>query len=246
MTAARTGFPWALTVAAALAIVALLGLGIWQVRRLEWKEGVLAKIAALTHAPARPLATVLVGGGAAEFMRVDAACAPAPSPSPAVGLYRYAVRDGRIGWRLLGACRLSAGPYDGILVDRGLIDRFAGLTSPQAATFPPVREVTGVLRKAGGTPWLGPALMETGAGFLAWRVIDPPSLAKAAATAGLTNPAPFLLAPPRPPPPAPGLTPAALPQDIPNNHLVYAITWFALAAIAAWFYGAMLISRSRG
>jgi surfeit locus 1 family protein len=42
-----------------------------------------------------------------------------------------------------------------------------------------------------------------------------------------------------------GVVPAALPQDIPNNHFVYALTWFALAGILAWFYGALLLRRLR-
>ena len=32
-------------------------------------------------------------------------------------------------------------------------------------------------------------------------------------------------------------------KDIPNNHFVYALTWFALAGILAWFYGALLLRR---
>ena len=42
-----------------LAVLAtLVSLGNWQVRRLHWKEGLLAKIAARMHAPAAPLAEV--------------------------------------------------------------------------------------------------------------------------------------------------------------------------------------------
>jgi surfeit locus 1 family protein len=87
--------------------------------------------------------------------------------------------------------------------------------------------------------------MEQGPGFAAYRVMDPASLAQIARAQGLARPAPYVLAVEGETPPLPGVTPQALPQDIPNNHLVYALTWFALAVILAWFYGAMLIRRLR-
>jgi surfeit locus 1 family protein len=236
-------FPWGLTLAAATAFAVLVGLGVWQVHRLQWKEALLAKIAALAHAPARPLASVVATGGAVEFMRVETLCEP--GPRPARSLFRYAVRDGRIGWRLLGVCRLAAGPYDGVIVDRGVIERFMGATSPQAASFPAPASVSGVIRGAGAAPLLGPAVMEQSPAFVAYRMIDRASLASIAASAGLARPAPWVLAAEHETPPLAGVTPAALPQDIPNNHLAYALTWFALAAILAWFYGAMLIRGGR-
>jgi surfeit locus 1 family protein len=44
---------------------------------------------------------------------------------------------------------------------------------------------------------------------------------------------------------APGLQPSALPspQSIPNNHLFYAVQWFAFAAIALIIYGLALRKR---
>ena len=240
MSAARR-FPWGLTAAALICFAILVGLGVWQVYRLGWKEALLAKIAALETAPARPIADVLLQKGSAEFTRVQATCAPRPAPVAGPSLYRYAVRDDRVGWRLLGGCRLGSGPYDGIVLDRGIIERFMGSTSPQPATFPPARGVIGVLRAAGPKPWLGPAVMEQEQGLIAYRVIDHASLAKIARAEGLSRPAPYILAVEQEIPALPGVTPAAIPKDIPNNHLVYALTWFALALILVWFYVSMLI-----
>ncbi len=47
--------------------------------------------------------------------------------------------------------------------------------------------------------------------------------------------------------PAPGLKPSALPslQDIPNNHLAYAVQWFVFAGVAAAIYGLALWQRRR-
>jgi surfeit locus 1 family protein len=63
--------------------------------------------------------------------------------------------------------------------------------------------------------------------------------------AGVRQPVPYLLAVEAETPQPPGLQPAAMPQDVPNNHFVYALTWFALAGILLWFYGAMLLRRLR-
>jgi surfeit locus 1 family protein len=239
----RRRFPWVLTVSAVVAIAVLVGLGAWQVRRLAWKTALLAKIAALSTAPARPIAEVLGAAAPADFRRVEAHCRPGPQSGRT--LYRYAVRDGRIGWRLLAVCHIAAGPWDGVVVDRGLVERLMGATSPSPGAWAAPQAIVGVLRSPGDAPLLGAALMEEGSGFAAWRLLDRASLARIAAGAGLARPAPYILAVEHEAPPPAGVTPAALPQDIPNNHLVYALTWFALAAILAWFYGALMLRRLR-
>ena len=119
-------FPIGLTIAAALGFSILVGLGAWQLHRLKWKEGLLAKIAALRGAAPRLLGPVLIrvaGGETMEFTRVSARCAAPTTPSPIV--FRYALRGGQVGWRAMTMCRLSGAPYDAILLDRGLAARFA-------------------------------------------------------------------------------------------------------------------------
>ncbi len=239
--------PSGLTIAAALCFVVLVGLGVWQLKRLAWKQDLIARVEALRHAPARPVETVLAQaaqGRDVEYQRVVAACVPAPSPSPAA--YRYAVRDGQVGWRLLTQCRLGGGPYDAILLDRGLVTRFAGAMAPGAAAYPEPGIVIGVLRAPGGRPRLGPGEAPTVGGSRVFRVIDRGALDSLAHDAGVSRPAPLILATESEIPGAPGVVPAALPQDIPNNHLVYALTWFALAAVMVWFYGALLLRRLKG
>jgi surfeit locus 1 family protein len=236
-------FPWGLTLAAAIACLALIGLGAWQLKRLAWKEALLGQIASLAHAPARPIEMVLARSDRVAFQRVHAVCEPLPAN--ATTAYRYAVSEGRIGWRLLTACKIAASRFDGVLLDRGLVTRLTGQTAPVAASYPAPVDVVGVLRAPGPTPWLGPALMDGGPGFVAMRVADAPSIVRLAKLGGLSNPAPDILAVESERPAPVGLVPAAIPADIPNNHLVYALTWFALAAILAWFYLAMLITRYR-
>jgi surfeit locus 1 family protein len=238
-----------LTVSAALALALLIGLGTWQLYRLAWKQNLLARIDALRAAPAKPAAEILAmaaRGDDVAYRRVAVDCLPAAgAPRDA---YRYALKDGQVGWRLLSLCRLGAGgPYDGVVLDRGLVGRLTGAMAPSGAGAAPAGHVVGVLRTPGARPWLGPAETALSAdGQRAFRVLDGAALADVAADNGVSRPAPYILAVESESPSAPGLVPAALPGDIPNNHLVYALTWFALAGILAWFYGALLIRRLNG
>ncbi len=240
-------FPVGLTLAVSLVFAGLVGLGTWQLYRLAWKTNLLSRIDALRAAPARPIGDVLARaarGEDVEYARVAADCRATHAPLRAA--WRYALRNGRVGWRLMSACPLAAGPYDGAVLDRGLASAFNGAMAPGAAAAAPPGMVIGVLRAPGGRPLLGPAETERAGGLRVYRVFDRAALRAVAAENGLTHPAPYLVAVESERPAPDGLVPAALPQDIPNNHFVYALTWYALAAILVWFYGAMLFRRLRG
>jgi surfeit locus 1 family protein len=241
-------FPVGLTITAGLAFALLVGLGVWQLQRLAWKQDLLARVAALRMAPARPIAAILAlaaRGVDVDYRRVAADCAPPPRSLR--DAYRYALRDGRVGWRLISACHLAAGapgePYDGVLLDRGLVMRLTGTMAPVAATFSPPATIVGVLRAPGGEPLLGPAETVGTPGGRVFRVLDRSAVNSLAADNSIARPAPYILAVESERPAPEGLAPAPLPQDIPNNHFVYALTWFALAGILAWFYGALLLRR---
>ena len=129
-----TGFPVGLTIAAAIAFAILIGLGVWQLQRLKWKEALLAHIAAAEAAPAVPLEDVLdalARGHDVEFTRVTVAC-PGLARAPCLEL--YALRDGEIGSRLISACPVDSTPISSILVDRGFIPDT--VTGPPAASTP--------------------------------------------------------------------------------------------------------------
>jgi surfeit locus 1 family protein len=240
-------FPVGLTLAAALGFAILVGLGVWQLHRLAWKRDLLARVAALRVTPARPLGEVLTfaaQGQDVRYRRVAATCSPRRGQPP--NAYRYSLRDGQVGWRLITACRLDGGAYDGIILDRGLVTQYAGAMAPGPAVVEDPGAVVGVLQAPGSKPLLGPAETQSAGGLRVFRLIDRAAVARLAADNGLARPAPFILVTESERPPPPGLVPAPLPQDIPNNHFVYALTWFGLAAILAWFYGAMLIQRLKG
>jgi surfeit locus 1 family protein len=235
----RPKFPVGLTISTAIAFLILIALGTWQVQRLHWKEGVLARIAALQAAPAQPLSTVLdrrASGAEVDFTRVSATC---PGLSAAPFLELYAIKDGQAGSRLISACPAAGSRYGSILVDRGFVpDTVSARPPANPADQTPVA-LTGVLRKPDKPNWFSPKNTPK-----RWFTRD---ITAMAAALHVTNPAPvFLFAEASTNPQFKGLIPAPLPADIPNNHLQYALTWYGLAAALLGVYAAMLLKRRKG
>jgi surfeit locus 1 family protein len=235
---ARGRFPVGLTLATAIALAILIGLGVWQLQRLKWKEGLLAHIAALQSAKAAPAGAVLddlARGRDVDFTRVTATC---PGLASAPFLELYAVREGGAGVRLISACEVPSFRYRTILVDRGFVpDTASDRPKVDPADRRPVT-VTGVLRKPDRPSFISP---KNRPGH--WFTRDIPAMA---AALGAPAPAPVFLFAETPTNPAlKALTPAPLPAEIPNRHLEYAITWFGLAAALLGVYAASLFRRVR-
>ncbi|MGC1301061.1 MAG: SURF1 family protein, partial [Caulobacteraceae bacterium] len=153
----------------------LLGLGVWQVKRLAWKEGLLARIAALQSAPPEPLGVVLhrLGDrGEVDFVRVQASC-PTLQQTPTLRL--YAILDGVMGYRLITACPIEAGPYRSLLVDRGFApnEQIDQAATPQGSIAGPI---VGVLRKPEPHSWTTPVNTPSRGD---WRARDLPTMAAA-------------------------------------------------------------------
>jgi surfeit locus 1 family protein len=68
----------------------------------------------------------------------------AKSPAAPLPLV-YGVRDGDMVWRAQSPCGIAAGPYDMILVDRGVVTGLTGQVSAPAKAFDAPRQVVGVL-----------------------------------------------------------------------------------------------------
>ncbi|NGM51568.1 SURF1 family protein [Caulobacter sp. 602-2] len=221
--ARKARFPIVLTIATLIAFSILCGLGAWQVKRLAWKQDLLARIETLKTAPAAPLAQVLARadkGQDVDFVRVATDCAPgATAPLPLV----YGVRDGDMVWRAMAACRL-AGPHGVILLDLGLVDALSGQVQPKAQTFAAPAHVVGVLMAPKA---LGGDRDKALAGFAA------------------DKPASHILMVETATPAVAGVTPAPLPAEISNRHLEYALTWFGLAVTLLFIYAAMLWRKMR-
>ncbi|MEI9965829.1 MAG: SURF1 family cytochrome oxidase biogenesis protein [Caulobacteraceae bacterium] len=221
-----------------VAFVVLVGLGVWQVKRLHWKTALLHKIAALQAAPAEPIVAVLnrvQDGVAIDFVRVQADC-PDIETTPA--LHLYSVYQGLAGYRLITACRLPYGPFPTVLVDRG----FALLDSNNKIAVGPGHKldgpITGILRMPDARN-IATLPNQPDKNLWYWRDVE--GMARALGAPGPVAPAYLMLESPAPT--GPGPTPAPLPVNIPNNHLGYAITWFGLAVALAGVYLAMLFRR---
>lgn len=230
--------PVGLTVATAIALAILLGLGFWQVQRLAWKEDLLRRVAALQAAPAVPLRPVLdrvAKGADADYSRVEVDC---PGLGSAPFLEIYSVRSEQAGQRLVSACKVTGGGYGSILVDRGYVpDTVTARPAIDPKAMAPIHMV-GVLRSPDRPSFVTPRNDIVGNRWY-WR--DLPAMAR---TLKVARPAPvMLMAETSSNPEMKALNPAPLPADIPNRHLEYAMTWFGLAAALAGVYAASLWKR---
>lgn len=219
-----------LWMAGALLFGVFMALGVWQVQRLAWKNELMARVAARAHA--EPVAvpeagewpSVQADPGAHEYRRVRLQGEFLPQGQRLV----QALTERGAGHWVMAPLRLASGGV--VLVNRGFVPSAARWRSLQdAAHCPGPVSVTGLLRRS-----------EPGGGFLRrndpqagrWTSRDVPALA---ADAGLTaaEVAPFFVD-------AGADTPCATAQGpvggltvlrFANNHLVYALTWFTLAAM---------------
>jgi surfeit locus 1 family protein len=236
---AQARFPVGLTVTVAICFAILVGLGVWQLQRLKWKEGILAHVAALQSARPVPIGPVLeraARGADVDFTRVSAVC---PGLATARFLPLYSIHEGgQAGWRLISACPVETAAYRTILVDRGFVsDTVAARPPVDPAAAAPVR-VTGILRKPDRPSFVAPKNRPG-----RWFFRDIPAMARAL---GAPAPAPvFLYAETSSNPGFQALEPAPLPANIPNRHLEYALTWFGLAAALLGVYVAALFGRVR-
>jgi surfeit locus 1 family protein len=203
----------ALMTATMLAV--LLGLGTWQVRRLHWKEAVLAQIARAEAAPAEPLpaepepyAKVQATGHLRDDLSASYGADVRDTPTGTV-----------LGTQLIVPLERANG--DTILVDRGWVPdkRSSAIALPSGDVT-----VEGYIHP-GDSPGLfsapdSPATRQ-------FYTLDPTAIG---AALRLQHVAPFVLVAMGPTPPERYPDPAKHLPRPPNNHLSYAITWYGLAA----------------
>ncbi|WGU41994.1 MULTISPECIES: SURF1 family protein [unclassified Phenylobacterium] len=202
-------------------------LGVWQLERRAWKLDLIARVEARIHAPPRLLTDLSGLSDADAYRRVRLRGAFQNDRETLV----QALTERGAGWWVMTPLRTPAGT---VLVNRG----FVPALYRDPATRPPPSgtvEVTGLLRAS-----------EPGGGFL--RSNDPGSgrwysrdVAAIARAHGLGEVAPVFIdaeATPGAGYPVGGLTVVAFR----NAHLVYALTWFGLAALS--LAGAAIVWRS--
>lgn len=208
-----------------LALVLLVGLGVWQVQRLQWKNDLVARIAEQGRAEPLSLAEVearMAAGEDVEFMRAKATGRFVHDRE----LFVFTTLDGEMGWKVVTPLKTDDG--GAVLVDRGFIpyDLKAPATRPGSQPAGQV-SLTGMVRPHSSAR--APFVPDNDVDANVWHWWALPAMAQAA---GVEDARPFILqAEPRPGDPAWPVASTLDPADIPNRHLGYAVTWFGLAAV---------------
>lgn len=232
---------WPVLLATAIGLAILVTLGVWQVQRLAWKEGLLAQLAANAAAPPIGLAEAAARaaeGEDIEFVRVafDA------TYKHGATMKMIASYDRGQGWTIITPALTQDG--FAVIIDRGLIpgDRLERFDTPEGLV-----KVEGVIRThARGKGYFDP---QNDPKTNLWYWWDVPAMQAASGLAADAKPFPYVVQ----------LLPSAAAGEFPrpqepkanlaNNHLGYAITWFGLAATllgVAGFYVHDLRRRRRG
>jgi surfeit locus 1 family protein len=219
----------------ALALAACAGfaaLGVWQVHRLAWKEALIARVdarlqAAPAAAPGRTQWAALTREGD-EYRRVSV---EGHFDYSREALVRASTKFGTGFW-VVTPMRTDRGEW--VLVNRGFIPPELRAQVPRS---PSRQAIAGLLRF---TEPHGSFLQANDPAQGRWYSRDVAAIAR---TMRLESPvAPYFVDEQ----PAAGADATAWPRagltvvDFPNNHLVYALTWFALAAGVAVAAGYVL------
>jgi surfeit locus 1 family protein len=224
------------TIATALMLPVLIGLGVWQVERLHWKENLLSALDRNMHTAPVPLANApKTQSLETQYTRVTAR----GRFDNAHEAYLFGSDiAGNAGYHIITPFMTDGGAT--WLVDRGYVPREMRDPSTRAqGQIVGETTVTGLLR------WSEQPGLFTPAADIAHRVFyarDANAIAKANNIA-LAEPA-IIDADATPNPggwPRGGQTII----DIPNNHLSYAFTWFGLAVVLMGVYLAYHVGQGR-
>jgi surfeit locus 1 family protein len=221
-----TGKVWQILIATVLGVALLVGLGVWQLQRLQWKEALIAERDSRLAAAPVSLDQALKefeSGRSVEFLKVEAS-----------GTFQhdaelfYLTTDGGVpGFEVITPLVSQDGIA--ILTDRGFVPEPLRDPAKRPDSRPAGEvEVTGLLRRHLASR--GSFAPENDPERNIWYWWDIPAMLASAQLGPDMRVAPFVLHV------LPG-TDKALPRPVSvdttltNNHLQYALTWFALAAL---------------
>ncbi len=225
--------------AVTLAMAVLLSLGTWQVKRLHWKEALIADIDERRNAAPLDLAgieAILAKGGDVDYRA-----------AAAEGRYLYdkerhflATFRGQAGFYVYTPLLLADGRY--LFVNRGFVpyERKDASSRPEGLIDGP-QVVKGLARaRLDAKPSVMVPENDEAKNVFYWKDLD-----RMAASVGLPadTVVPFFLDADATP------VPGGLPQggvteiDLPNSHLQYAITWYGLALALAGVVAYAVIRR---
>lgn len=207
-----------------VSLAILISLGIWQLQRKVWKEGLIATLDAQLKAQPLPLPPPsqwqALNRENSEFRRVTLRADVIADAKPAylyTGASALRTDVKQPGYFVFAPARLPGGQT--VVVNRGYVpvDRKDQPLSSSA-------EITGYIRWPESPRWF---MTEHDAKGDISFVRDPAAMAK---TRGWGAVAPFYIDQEAPVPPQGLPKPGPLTVKLKNDHLGYAITWFGLAA----------------
>jgi surfeit locus 1 family protein len=214
------------TALALAALAVLIGLGVWQLERLQWKEGLIAEIEARSTGAPITIAEALAiacQGRDPDYYRVGVEGRFHHDKERY--LFAQSLADGTPGWHVITPLETTGG--DMVLVDRGFVpDVLKEASSRASGQVEGVVTVTGIVR----SPEIQGSFVpdnEPEANRWFWR--DLGAMARSMFPEGTVEMAPFFLDAEKSDVPGGWPEGGQTRLELPNNHLQYAITWFLLA-----------------
>ncbi len=215
----------------------LVGLGVWQIERLHWKENLIHTVDVRLHAEPVPLERVIAHGVGddAEWMRVTAhgrfknegeqyLFAPGPHGEQGVQVITPFITD----------------DGDLVLVNRGFVpDAKRDPATRAAGQIEGVTRVTGILRLSRQPGWFTPP---TDRAHRLWFVKDAVAMGRIYGDAHVL---PLFVEADATPNPGGYPIGGQTVVDFPNDHLSYAVTWFGLALALLGVYLAYHVRQGR-
>jgi surfeit locus 1 family protein len=221
----RGGLAWPAAFTCAAAAI-LVSLGVWQLHRLAWKEGLIADIEVRANAAPQPLPPITdwpkLRPEDYEYRHVAVTGTFENSEEALVFRPSGGLASKQPGYQVLTPLRLKTGGI--VIVNRGFVpldrkeqsSRLAGLIEGETT-------VTGLMRQPEARNFFTPA-DDPAAGLYFSR--DPGLIAR---HFGLANAAPFSIDADATPVPGGWPKGGATERNLSNNHFSYALTWFGLA-----------------
>jgi surfeit locus 1 family protein len=225
-------------------LTALLALGTWQLERKAWKEALIATLDERLNAPPADVPARTTGDrldqSEMEFRRVRFSAEFLHDQEALVYTSGSALRSDVSGpgyWVFTPARRQDGSV---IVVNRGFVPEGRQDPASRAAG-----QVSGLIEIVGALRWReprGPFAPADNPARNLWFVRD--HLAMAAAK-NWGPVAPFFVDQEGPPPPGGVPRPGKITPKLRNDHLQYALTWYALAVVLAVLFLVWLRSRAR-
>ncbi len=205
-------------------LVVLVGFGLWQLHRLEWKEDLIARVEARTKATPITLAEAIDlarQGTDPSYYRVRVEGRFHHGKER----YLYALSGREPGWTVITPLETASGEM--VLVARGFVPgRLQDPATRRRGQIEDIVTVTGLLRAAQEQGAFAP---DTDLEAKRWFWRDLSGMRRSMFPGGATEIAPFFLEAEASDVPGGWPKGGQTRLEFPNKHLQYALTWFLLA-----------------